>query len=73
MIPDDLRRRSPNRLEGHRGRHRPRSSRTAPPPPVRSSAGHLVLFGKYSGDEIKLDGEEHIILREDDILAIIEN
>jgi chaperonin GroES len=36
-------------------------------------AGDVVLFGKYSGDEIKLDGEEHLILRESDILAIIEN
>ena len=36
------------------------------------SVGDRVLFGKYTGDEIKLDGEEHIILRESDILAIIE-
>ena len=35
--------------------------------------GDTVLFGKYSGNEIKLDGEEHIILRESEILAIIEN
>ena len=35
--------------------------------------GDRVLFGKYAGDEIKLDGEEHIILRESDILAIIES
>ncbi len=35
-------------------------------------AGDLVLFGKYSGSEVKLDGEEHLILREDDVLAIIE-
>ena len=34
--------------------------------------GDRVLFGKYAGDEIKLDGEEHIILRESDILAIVE-
>ena len=34
--------------------------------------GDLVLFGKYTGDEVKLDGEEHIILREEDVLAIIE-
>ena len=32
--------------------------------------GDRVLFGKYSGTEIKLDGEEHIILREDDVLAV---
>ncbi len=35
-------------------------------------AGDKVLFGKYSGSEIKLEGEEHLILREDDILGIIE-
>lgn len=35
-------------------------------------AGDKVLFGKYSGSEIKLDGEEHLILREDDILGVIE-
>ncbi|MEN0064102.1 MAG: co-chaperone GroES [Myxococcota bacterium] len=34
--------------------------------------GDRVLFGKYAGDEIKIDGEEHIILRESDILAIVE-
>jgi chaperonin GroES len=34
--------------------------------------GDRVLFGKYSGDEIKLDGESHLILREDDILAVLE-
>lgn len=32
-----------------------------------------VLFGKYSGTEIKLDGEERVILREDEILAIVEH
>ncbi len=35
-------------------------------------AGDKVLFGKYSGSEVKIGGEEHLILREDDILAIIE-
>ncbi len=34
--------------------------------------GDRILFGKYAGTEIKIDGEETIILREDDILAIIE-
>lgn len=34
--------------------------------------GDRVLFGKYSGSEIKLDGEEYLIMREDDILGIIE-
>jgi len=34
-------------------------------------AGDRVLFGKYSGTEIKLDGEEHLILREEDVLGVI--
>ncbi|MDR1166973.1 MAG: co-chaperone GroES [Deltaproteobacteria bacterium] len=35
-------------------------------------AGEKVLFGKYSGTEVKLDGEEYLILREEDILGIID-
>ena len=34
--------------------------------------GDRVLFGKYSGTEVQIDGEEHLIIREEDILAIIE-
>jgi chaperonin GroES len=40
--------------------------------PLSVKAGDKILFGKYSGTEIKIDGEEHLILREDDVLAIIE-
>jgi len=36
-------------------------------------AGDRVLFGKYSGTEIKLDGDEHLILREEDVLGILDN
>ena len=39
---------------------------------VDVKAGDRVLFGKYAGTEIKLDGEEHLILREEDILGVIE-
>ncbi len=35
-------------------------------------AGDRVLFGKYSGTEVKIDGEEHLILREEDVLGVIE-
>ena len=35
-------------------------------------AGDRILFGKYSGTEVKIDGVEHLIIREDDILGIIE-
>jgi chaperonin GroES len=40
--------------------------------PMTLKVGDRVLFGKYTGDEIKLDGEEHVILREEDILAVLE-
>ncbi|MDR1578506.1 MAG: co-chaperone GroES [Deltaproteobacteria bacterium] len=37
-----------------------------------AKAGDHILFGKYSGTEIKLDGEEYLIMREDDIFGILE-
>ena len=40
--------------------------------PLDVKVGDKILFGKYSGSEIKIDGEEHLILREDDILGIVE-
>ena len=39
---------------------------------ISLNVGDVILFGKYTGDEIKLEGEEHIILREEDVLAVIE-
>jgi len=36
-------------------------------------AGDLILFGKYSGQEIKLDGEDYLIMKEDEILGVIED
>ena len=40
--------------------------------PLQVKAGDRVLFGKYSGTEIKIDGEEHLIMREDDVIAVVE-
>jgi chaperonin GroES len=40
--------------------------------PLDVKVGDRVLFGKYSGTEVKIDGEEHLIMREDDILGVIE-
>ena len=40
--------------------------------PLDVKAGDLILFGKYSGQEIKLDGEEYLIMREDEILGVID-
>ena len=47
-----------------RGRHASRK--------LDVKVGDRVLFGKYSGTEVKIDGEERLILREDDILGVIE-
>ena len=40
--------------------------------PMDVKAGDTILFGKYSGQEIKLDGEEYLIMREDEVLAVLE-
>ena len=40
--------------------------------PVDVKKGDKVLFGKYAGTEIKIDGQEYLIMREDDILGVIE-
>jgi chaperonin GroES len=40
--------------------------------PLDVKAGDVILFGKYASQEIKLDGEEYLIMREDDVLAVIE-
>jgi chaperonin GroES len=40
--------------------------------PLEVKKGDRVLFGKYAGTEINIDGEEHLIMKEDDIIAIVE-
>ncbi|MBW2145867.1 MAG: co-chaperone GroES [Deltaproteobacteria bacterium] len=40
--------------------------------PMDVKQGDRILFGKYSGTEIKLDGEDYLIMREDDVLGILE-
>ena len=40
---------------------------------LQVKAGDKVLFGKYSGTEVKLDGEEILVMREDDIMAVLED
>ena len=41
--------------------------------PMDVQVGNRILFGKYSGSEIKVDGEEFLIMREDDVLGVIED
>ncbi len=40
--------------------------------PLDVKKGDKVLFGKYSGTEVNIDGEEHLIIREDDVLGVVE-
>jgi chaperonin GroES len=40
--------------------------------PLDVKSGDRILFGKYSGNEIKLDGDDYLILREEDVLAILD-
>ncbi len=40
--------------------------------PLDVKAGDTILFGKYSGQEIKVEGEEYLIMREDEVLAVLE-
>jgi chaperonin GroES len=40
--------------------------------PLDVKVGDRILFGKYAGTEIKIDGEEHLMLREEDVLGVIE-
>lgn len=51
------------------GRRLDDGSRRAP----EVSAGQRVLFGKYQGSEVKFGGEEYVVLREDDVLGVIED
>ncbi len=41
--------------------------------PLDVKEGDTILFGKYSGQEIKVDGDEHLIMREDEVLAVLES
>ena len=40
--------------------------------PLDVKAGDIVLFGKYAGTEVKVDGNDYLMMREDDILAVVE-
>ena len=41
--------------------------------PLDVKAGDLILFGKYTSQEVKLDGQEYLIMREDEVLAVLES
>ena len=41
--------------------------------PLDVKVGDVILFGKYSGNEVKLDGDDHVLIREDDVLAVLSS
>jgi chaperonin GroES len=53
------------------GQGKVRDDGSRQPPDVKD--GDTILFGKYSGQDIKIEGEEYLILREDEVLAIIDS
>jgi chaperonin GroES len=53
------------------GQGKVRDDGSRQPPDVKD--GDTILFGKYSGQEIKIDGLDYLIMREDDVLAIIDS
>ena len=56
---------------GSTGRGRSRVSQDGALRPLDLHKGDRVLFSKYSGTEIQLEGDEHLIIREDDVLAVL--
>ncbi len=40
--------------------------------PIQVKVGDRILFGKYAGTEVKLDGEELVVMREDDVMAVLD-
>ncbi len=55
--------------QGHRRAARARSKEDGKRQPLDVKAGDTILFGKCSGQEIKIDGEDYLIMREDEVLA----
>jgi chaperonin GroES len=51
-----------------KGRHNEKGERV----PVELKAGDRVLFSKYGGTEVKIDGDDYLIMREDDVLGVVE-
>ena len=71
IIPDTAKEKPQQGTVVAAGKGKVREDGTVQPMDVK--AGDTVLFGKYSGSEIKLDGEEFMIMREDEILGVLES
>jgi chaperonin GroES len=70
IIPDSAREKPQRGKVIATGAGKIREDGSRQPPDVK--AGDLILFGKYSGQEIRLDGEDYLIMREEDLLGVID-
>ena len=70
IIPDTAREKPQKGKVIAAGAGKIRDDGTRQPPDVK--AGDLILFGKYSGQEIRLDGEDYLIMREEEVLGVID-
>ena len=70
IIPDSAKEKPQQGKVDRRRRRQGRQGRQAHPLDVKD--GDTILFGKYSGQEVKVDGEDYLIMREDEVLAVIE-
>jgi len=71
IVPDSAKEKPQRGRVVATGQGKVRDDGSRQPPDVRD--GETILFGKYSGQEITIDGEDYLILREDEVLAIIDN
>ena len=70
IIPDSAKEKPQQGKVVGRRRRQGRQGRQAHPLDVKD--GDTILFGKYSGQEVRVDGEDYLIMREDEVLAVIE-
>ena len=71
IVPDSAKEKPQRGTVVATGQGKVREDGSRQPPDVKD--GDTILFGKYSGQEIKIEGEEYLILREDEVLAIIDS
>ena len=71
IIPDTAKEKPQQGKEVAVGNGKRLDNGTVAQPDVKS--GDRILFGKYSGNEVKIDGKEYLILREDEVLAVLED
>lgn len=70
FIPDSAKEKPQQGVVVARGKGKVREDGTIQP--LDLNPGDKILFGKYAGTEIKLDGDEYLIMREDDVLGVLE-